>query len=154
MNYSNQVTSDHPLASRYQKLIDVILKNEGARTTPFGVEVAIDLDQYEIETNRGVNRDNTMDFTVGLTNRQMLLVEAKLRVKKPENLSKNELERKIIHSKDILIEHGVPIAKEKVFLFNEDVIRQARYYISRLFQNNTNLRIYTIQEFKNKTFNP
>jgi len=154
MNYSSQVTSDHPLAHRYQKLIDVILKNEGARTTPFVAEVAIDIDQYEIEKNRGIKRDNTMDFTIGLTNRQMLLVEAKLRVKKPGNLSKNELGRKIIHSKEILIGHGVPVAKEKVFLFNEDVIGQARFYISRLFQNNTNLKVYTIQEFKNNIFNP
>lgn len=152
MTYSEQTTSNHPLAHRYQKLIDTVLKNEGARNTPFTTEKCIDLDQLEIDLSRGQDRDKTMDFMIGLTSKQMLLVEAKLNVKSPNNLGKKELEEKIRHTKEILIEREVSIAKEKVFLFDDHVIGKARYYISQLFQKNPNVKIYTVKEFKEIVF--
>lgn len=152
MTYSEQITSNHPLAHRYQKLIDTVLKNEGARTTPFNTEICIDLDQFEIDLNRGQDRDKTMDLMIGLTSKQMLLVEAKLNVKSPNNLGKKELVEKIRHTKEILVEQELSIAKEKVFLFNDKVIGKARYYISQLFQKNPNVKVYTVQEFKENIF--
>ncbi len=153
MTYSEEHTISCPLDSRYKKLLNAILIKEGARNTPFTTEIGIDLDQFEVDRNRGVgNQNNTMDFCIGLTTREMLLVEAKLRVVDPRNLKKTELENKIRHSKDLLIEHGRPIAREKIFLFGSSVIPRARHHLSQLFSNNPNVLVYTVQEFKDLCF--
>lgn len=152
MTYSEPNTISHPLAARYQKLVNVILITEGARTTPFTAEIGIDLDQCEIENNIDGNRDNTMDFCIDLASREMLLVEAKLRVKDPRNLKKSELENKIRHSKALLIESRSIVAREKVFLFDKSVVVRARYQLSQLFSNNPNVLVYTVQDFKNNCF--
>jgi hypothetical protein len=134
-----------------------MLIKEGARNTPFTTEKGIDLDQYEVDKNIGGNRDNTMDFCFGLTTKEMLLVEAKLRVTEPRNLKKADLERKIRHSKDLLNEHQRTVAKQKVFLFNQSVVNVAKHHIlSPLFKNNpnviANLLVYTVQDFKDNCF--
>lgn len=152
MTYSEQTTTNHPLAHRYQKLIDTVLKNEGARATPFTTEKCIDLDQFEVDNRRGTNRENTMDFCIGLDDRKMLLVEAKLRVTELRNLGKTELVEKIRHSLDILNQYDFQPAKQNVFLFSENKIGQARSHVKRLFQNSPNLYIFSVQEFKENIF--
>ena len=152
MTYSEEHTLSCPLEARYKKLVRVILDNEGARNTPFTTEKGIDLDQYEVEKSRGGNRDNTMDFCIGLTTRELLLVEAKLRVKDPRNLKKTELESKIRHSKELLVESERTVAKQKVFLFDNSVVARARHHLAKLFSNNPNLLVYTVQEFKENCF--
>lgn len=146
MTYSENVTTSHPLAQRYQILLDAALRKEGARNTPFTTEKCIDLDKYETERSRGRDKGKSMDFMTGLSNRQMLLIEAKLEVKEPINLKKAELEGKIRQSLDILREHEYEIAREKVFLFSADKIGRARSHVSKLFNNNPNLKIFTVQE--------
>ena len=146
MTYSETVTTSLPLAQRYQVLLNTALQNEGAKRTPFTTEKCIDLDKYETDRSRGGNKGKSMDFTLGLTNKQMLLIEAKLDVKKPTNLTRGELEGKIKQSKECLLEYEIAIAKEKVFLFSTDKIGQARSHVSKLFNNNPNLRIWTVQE--------
>lgn len=157
MTYSEEHTLSCPLHARYKKLVHAILINEGARSTPFTSEKGIDLDQYEVEKNRGGNRDNTMDFCVGLTTRELLLVEAKLNVAKPHNIGKAHLENKIRHSVELLQELDLTVAKQKVLLFDKSVVNVAkRHIITTLFKNNpnvtANLLVYTIQEFNENCF--
>jgi hypothetical protein len=152
MTYSEEHTISCPLHGRYKMLVRDILIKEGARNTPFTSEQGIDLDQYEVDRNRGGNRDNTMDFCVGLTTRELLLVEAKLRVKDPRNLKKAELASKIRHSKELLVEYERTVAKQKVVIFDNSVIARARHHVAQLFSNNPNLLVYTVQEFKENCF--
>lgn len=157
MTYSEEHTLSCPLHARYKKLVSAILINEGARSTPFTTEKGIDLDQYEVEKNRGGNRDNTVDFCIGLTTQELLLVEAKLNVAKPQNIGKTHLENKIRHSVELLRELDLTVAKQKVLLFDKSVVNVAkRHIITTLFKNNpnatANLLVYTIQEFKENCF--
>lgn len=158
MTYSEEHTISCPLDARYKKLLNAILIKEGARNTPFTTEKGIDLDQYEVDRNRGgINQDRTMDFCVGLTTREILLVEAKLNVSNPLNIGKAHLENKILHSKDLLTQQGRSTAKQKVFLFDKSVVNVAkRHIITTLFKNNpnvtANLLVYTVQEFKENCF--
>jgi len=158
MNYSEEHTLNCPLDARYKKLLHTILTKEGARNTPFTTEKGIDLDQYEVDRNRGRgNQDNTMDFCIGLTTREILLIEAKLGVDKPRNIGRAHLENKIRHSAELLREHGSTVAKQKVLLFDKSVVNVAkRHIITTLFKNNpnvtANLLVYTVQEFKENCF--
>jgi hypothetical protein len=158
MTYSEEHTISCPLDARYKKLLNAILIKEGARNTPFTTEKGIDLDHYEIDRNRGgINQDRTMDFCIGLTTREMLLVEAKLNVSKPRNIGKAHIENKIRHSAELLREHGLIVAKQKVFLFDKHFVNEARHHIIRiLFKNDpnvtANLKVYGVQEFKENCF--
>lgn len=158
MTYSEEHTISCPLYARYNKLLNAILIGEGARNTPFTAEKGIDLDQYEVDRNRERgNQDNTMDFCIGLTTREMLLVEAKLDSNEPRNIGKAHLENKIRHSGELIREYGLTVAKQKVLLFNKPVVNVAkRHIITTLFKNNPNvtasLHIYSVQEFKDNCF--
>lgn len=156
MIYSNTQTINHPLSISYQKALvelDVLLCKEGAKKVYFGKEVVVlDLDKVEIiYKSKCGNRCETMDFCMGLTSNKMLLVEIKLRVVQPKNLKKKDLEDKIRYSKDLLGEN-VPIAKDKVFIFSDKIIDVARRNLSSLFNNNPNLKVCTINEFRNRYF--
>lgn len=115
-------------------------------------EIVLDMDKVEIINKTGYgSRQETMDFCMGLQCKQMLLVEAKFRVVKPGNIKKSDLENKIRYSKNLLGQE-IPIAKEKVFLFHHQTIEIAKRYLARLFNNNPNLNVLTINEFKDKYF--
>lgn len=153
MKYSKEVTKSHPLSIRYSQQavisLNVLLKKEGARKCPFTQEEVLDLDEIEvILKSKCDGRCETMDFCIGLVSRQMLLVEAKFRVVQPRNLKKRDLEDKIRYSK-CLLGHEIPIAREKVFLFADKTVDVAKRYLARLFNNNPNLIVCTIDEFKN-----
>lgn len=152
MNYSKEVTKSHPLSIRYSQQaiisLNVLLKKEGARKCPFTQEEVLDLDKIEvILKSKCSSRCETMDFCIGLVTRQMLLVEAKLRVVEPRNLKKGALEDKIRYSKALLGQE-IPITREKVFLFTDKTVDIAKRHLARLFNNNPNLIVCTIDEFK------
>ena len=124
MNYSEEHTLNCPLDARYKKLLHTILTKEGARNTPFTTEKGIDLDQYEVDRNRGRgNQDNTMDFCIGLTTREILLIEAKKEGKYfelPKNKNKNELRRFII-TEELLTNKEIEKALMQVKAYAEDL---------------------------------
>ena len=84
---------------------------------------------------------------MGLVGHQILLVEAKLRVVEPRNLKKRDLEDKIRYSK-CLLGQEIPITREKVFLFTDKTVDIAKRHLARLFNNNPNLIVCTVDEFK------
>ena len=156
MTYSNCQTRNHPLAIKYNskilELLNELLINEGAKKEYFNDEIVLNIGKLEIiEKTKCASRCKTMDFCIGLSSSQMLLVEVKLNVSNPVNVGKKDLEDKIRYSK-ILLGEDIPIAREKVFIFNDRVLDHARRHISRLFSNNPNLKIYTINEFRDLYF--
>lgn len=156
MNYSKETTFSHPLSKKYNQhaliLLNELLKKEGAKKDFFNEEIVLNLDEVEkkLKTNCG-DKCETMDFCMGLSSNQMLLTELKLKVFKPQNLEKKKLENKIRYSKCLLGEE-IPVLKDKVFLFNDQVIEIARRILARLFNNNPNLKVYTVNEFKDIYF--
>ena len=153
MIYSKTVTINHPLAKKHSQSIVVPLstlieREGGGRKNLFEDDPILDIDALEVKNKRGVgDRHETMDFSMGLSSQQMLLVEVKLRVSNPRNIRKSDLENKIKYSKSLL-EQETPIAKEKAFLFNDKVVSIARGHLARLFNNNPHLKVYTLTGFK------
>jgi len=153
MRYSKSITEKHPLAEKYLEKIGVLLKNEGMTKNPFTDENAIDLEACENDKKLSQPQPR-MDFAIGLESNNMLLVEAKLNVTKSVNLSDGELKKKVQYSKSLLNDKywEIPVAQEKVFLFHERYIQRAKHEIKQRLGSNPQIRIYTVQEFKEKTF--
>ena len=96
--------SQQPSPRNYIYSIETILHKDYKKLscTEFSDKYAWDADAYEIACKKGTKRDETVDFVVGLENGQLLMVEAKLDVENVTNL-KGEVERKISHTKSILV---------------------------------------------------
>ena len=157
MKYSKDVTINHPISSRYKRhLIELneLMRREGANRDYFNNDTpVIDLDAIEKSKRTGFAKE-TMDFSIGLShnhNRQMLLVEAKIRVANSNNLNKSELSDKIKHSKELLT-HEITISKDMIFLFQEKIIQKAKHTLLRHFNNNPNFKACTISQFKEEYF--
>lgn len=155
--YCRETTLSHPLTATHPKAViqlNTLLKREGSGKVPFADEIVIDLDEAEVINKTGKSgRESTMDFCIGLSCRQMLLVEAKLRVAKPTNLGRSELDNKVNYSKHLL-GHEIPIAKDTVVLFNNKVVEQAKRHLARLYSNKSQIQALTIADFKNRYFFP
>lgn len=156
MKYSKETTERHPLFIKYKdkaiNLLNLILKAEGVKKEYFSHEECLNLDEIEVllKTNIG-SRSATMDFCMGLTSKQLLLVEVKYKAQNPSNLRRKELEDKMKYSKQLL-GISISIAKEKVFIFNDKVKGRAYNHLGRLFSNSPNIKVHTVEEFRDKYF--
>ncbi len=162
MKYCELTTCNHPISNRFKKqieLLNTIFKAEGCTIKFFESEKAINLDEVEIElcrNNRG--RQATMDLTIGISregkNSQMLLVELKLKVENPTNISKSDLETKIRRSIEIL-GHEIPIHDTKIIIFDDKQISVAKSWISRMFGKSPRpiISVKTTKELKAEYFN-
>lgn len=95
--------SGNSIMEKSVEYIKDILNKEGykAKKNFFNQEIALNLDMVESSTRKGFLRNKTVDFVVGLEKDWLLLVEAKLKVKKMENIAK-DIHNKISHSRDML----------------------------------------------------
>lgn len=145
----NNAINDYVLGNRIMeksvKSIKEILRNEKCRDKhKFSDEMALDLDQVEVETKRGTSdRNNTIDFVVGLENKQLLLVEAKFEVQNVSNIVSDFMD-KLIHSKRILTNNPNirSIYKKEIILLSK-----------KNFQQNYN-RLRTMLASKSRTTEP
>lgn len=149
--YSLHTTLSHPLVCRLGDRIlerfDNILRSEGYASFIENGNMVINLDRAERLLRPNASSYNeTMDFSIGLSPTQMLMVELKLRVSVPSKIKAKALEDKIKYSKSLL-GSDVAISKERVFIFKKEVAAQARNHISRLFRNKGNYRTLTVEEF-------
>ena len=99
---SNYVSGDSVMENAVKPIKEILDKEKCKEKHNFTYEQALDLDQVEIENRRGTSdRGNTVDFVVGLENKQLLLVEAKFEVKNVANIVTDFID-KLCHSKRIL----------------------------------------------------
>lgn len=126
---------------------DTLLKDEGYSSKFINGSPVINLDKTERLARPNASAYNeTMDFAMGLVSAQMLMVELKLRVNSPAKIKLKDLEDKIKYSK-ALLGSDIAISKDRVFIFKDGIVAQARNYISRLFRNKGNYKTFTVQEF-------
>jgi len=143
--YSPTKTLEHPIASKYPRCVENIcdiVKEEGATSTNFSDEKAINIDKVERALIQQEQRDplSTMDMSFAITNGKstnMVLVEMRLNYKNPENISKREIDAKIKHSKNILT-HSAVIHGCYYFVFPSKVKERAISVIRRAFSNKAN----------------
>lgn len=161
MKYCETTTINHPVSNRYPaqiESINTIFSNEGFKQGIFGEERAMNLDKIEIELCKGkCSLQPTMDFAIGLSkegkNCQILLVELKLNVNVPSNVTKKEIDDKIRHSVEVL-SHTPQIYTEKYILFRKEKIAVAKSYMSRLYGKPPKplLQVKSPEEFKSDFF--
>jgi len=159
--YCEESTKAHFLAHAFSNQIQQIselLKEEGAKHTPFNNELAFNLDEIESElaSREKRNKRNTMDMAccvIKSKKKQALLTEIKLKVKNERNIGAEELKQKIAGSKTILSKDiNIQIHQTHLFIFNEKVKQRAQYRIRSLFADNPNYKVLSVGEFYQSYF--
>jgi hypothetical protein len=161
MKYCKETTEQHPVCEHYPdalELLNDIFNTEGLSRRLFDKENGINLDKIETKRCTGkTGRQATMDFAIGISQNgrknQMLLVELKLRIKNPGNISKKEIEAKITHSTEIL-SHQPPISKEQIIIFGDNQLETAKWRMARLYGKppKMNIVVKSSKDFLNEYF--
>lgn len=150
-------TSENQIMSQSLEPIKKILQDEKCKEKgiKFTNELALDLDNVEIEMKKGTSSDesNTVDFVVGLENKHLLLVEAKFEAKNMNNIA-SEIPKKIKHSKEILISNTkfTNIYSKIIILLNSDNFQQNKRKLLNLLDNKISYSPMKVNEFYNTFF--
>lgn len=96
---------------------------------------ALDMDRYEAEICHG-QADSTADSVIGVmtcnnkktSNPRLLLVELRMNYRSADTLSKQSMERKVVHTKQLL-GSDFPINPTSLFVFTDHVAPQARHWV-------------------------
>lgn len=157
--YDEAVLMCHPFAQQWNgcclKTWVELLKREGCKQqTPFKKEKALDLDDVEkrLATQKS-GKESTVDFVMGLSDKTLLMIEAKLNVKAAQNISATEIRSKINHSKALLRQGwDANIATPVVVLFNDVVCSRAKNELKRKFAANPNVVIASVRDLHERFF--
>lgn len=134
--YDNNTLKRHSLYSQCKTSLNDISIRDYGKGCYFDVQIeCLDMDTYETAICHG-QPDCTVDAVIGIAdcnnkqknNFRLLLVELRLDYKSANNLSKSNLESKVTHTK-ALLGAEVPINKESVYVFSDDVAERARHWV-------------------------
>lgn len=139
----------------YVSLSDLLIREGAPKKIPDckGTILVIDVDQWEIEQAKQQRRclNSTMDFVALLSNKRMLLVDAKFRVKTNELNSSfiQSIKAKLTYTKPLFYAH-LPIHEKIILLFQTDKVEQCRNRIVRLMNNRSGIEVMNIADFYEK----
>ncbi len=160
--YNCKITIEHKLALKFSDSIENIhdiIVSEGGKNSPFKNQNQVCINIDKVEKNRAKkekrNAYKTMDTSFAISygkKNEMVLCEYKLNYKKPENISKSELDEKIKNSKDLL-GNEPNIHSVYIFVFSTKIKSQALNKIRRLNSNKKNFNVVDINELKELYFN-
>ena len=112
-----------------------------------------DVDRWEIAQARRQHRclNSTMDFVALLSNKKMLLVDAKFRVETNELNSSfiQDIKAKLVYTKPLFYTH-LPIHEKVILLFQTKKVEQCRNRIRRLMNNKSDIEVMDIAYFYEK----
>ncbi len=153
--YNKKCTIEHELACRYRESIEKIgdvINEEGEKNTQFTNQICLNIDKVEklLAKKEKRNANKTMDTTFAISSgkkHEMLLCEYRLNYKKPENISKKDLNDKISYSKSLLGNQPA-VHNVYIFVFNTKIKAQALNKIRRIFSNKNTVSVVDIQELK------
>lgn len=117
---------------------------------------ALDMDRYEAEICHG-QADSTADSVIGVmtcdnkttSNPRLLLVELRMNYKSADTLSKQSMERKVAHTKQLL-GLDLPINSTSLFVFTDHVAPQARHWVEARKREGGEIRnfeVLSVSEF-------
>lgn len=136
----------------YVSLTDLLIREGAPKKIPDCKRtiLVIDVDQWEIEQAKRQHRclNSTMDFVALLSNKRMLLVDAKFRVKTNELNSSfiQSIKAKLTYTKPLFYAH-LPIHEEIILLFQTDKVEQCRTRIRQLMSNKSGIEVMDISRF-------
>ncbi len=134
--YNNRYLKKHSLYAKCHDALNKIATKDSSCDHYFDPNIdCLDIDKYEVSVGNGQQK-KTADTVIAvsrcdnkkLSDSCLLLVELRLRYKNACNLSKHELEEKVIHTKELLGAE-LPINKESIFVFTDKVAPQAKFVI-------------------------
>lgn len=142
---NNSYLQQHPLWQNYNTTLQEIAERDYPGESYFSKMSrvdAIDLDKFEASQHKN-SMDSTADATIGIAldkvenkfiNSAYLIVELRMGYKSLNNLSLEELNKKIDNSKSILNKdtQSCKIYESYYFIFTDSLAPQAKNYISRL----------------------
>lgn len=148
--------SEDPIMFNSLELIKDILISEKCKDNniKFTEELGLNLDKVESKKQRGTSFcDNTVDFVVGLTNKQLLLVEAKFEAKNMEKIA-NEIHKKIKHSKELLVSNPkfVSLYDKKIILLDSEKFEQNKRKLMNYLNNDVSFHPATTTDFYTNFF--
>ena len=153
--YNNDFLKRHSLYRHCASILNAISERDYPKKNYFDTRIeCLDMDTYEKKC--GGNADCTVDAVIGVSNcvnkvtssHRLLLVELRMLYVNANNLSKTELEQKVIHTKDLLGSE-LSIDKNNIFVFTDNVAPQARSFITRLMQGSKYLIVWSVSDFRN-----
>ncbi len=154
------VSTTKSIISQFQSTclqdINQIIVSEGGKNPPFTKEIAVNLDQYEVENAKKSkrNRYHTMDMVFAVidhNSKYIILTELRLKYRNVNNLRKSELVQKINDSKQI-IGYSITFFSTYYFIFKNNLVQQASNKLRRLFLNKSNYVAINIYDLKSKFF--
>lgn len=99
--------------------------------------IVIDMDAVETAISQKAKKalDCSMDMSFALTNGSiinMMLVELKLNVVQPAQLSREKLDKKAYSSAQILSQGSIPIFPTHIFIFKDEKVKECRSRLNRM----------------------
>lgn len=153
--YSASITDASKVAQThtqsYQQIADIVKKEKCKDKTQFSNEKAIYLELVELELAKGKRATcPIVDFTFGIkrdNSKKYRLIEAKFDVDDLKNINVKNIRDKVSHSKDVMIEDGLPVENGAVVLINKSkIVEQQKNWFSRRLQPFGNYQIMTIDD--------
>ena len=149
------VSGDSIMIKAVKPIKEILYDEKCKEKHNFSKELALNLDQVEILRQMGTsNREKTVDFVVGLENKQLLLVEAKFQVDNVANIVSDFVD-KLNHSKRILT--GNPnfrnFYKKNIILLSQIKFQQNYHKLRTMLAGKSNTtEPQTISTFYNTFF--
>lgn len=152
--YNNAIVEKHSAYSKARSTLQSVSEKDYGNTYQFDPEIkCIDGDKFIGDKLKSV------DAIIGISdyksnrceNPHLLLVELRMDYESGKTLSKSALEQKVFHSKNFLGAE-LPINNYSVFVFNDQVINQAKRRFSDWSKEGGGIRYckaYSVTEFNN-----
>ena len=157
--YNNEYLQHHPLANYCLSTLNAVSERDYPGKNYFKSEIkCLDIDKYERENAYG-ERSCTADAVIGISTcknkelsaHRVQIIELRIDFKSSKNLRKDELENKVIHTKELL-GTSLPIDTQSIFVFSEKVAPQARHWVESKKHEGGEIRFckaYSVQDFQN-----
>lgn len=154
--YNNEYLRRHRLYSVCPSTLNNISERDYPHKKYFSEKIeCLDIDTYE-KKNRRVNPDCTVDAVIAVSdysaqkntfNSRLLLVELRMGYKSANGLSKSQMEKKVLHTMD-LIGHELHVENKKVFIFTNEVAPQARSLVNSLLHEGGEIKNFVVWSVK------
>lgn len=137
--YNNKVVQRHSFYPLCKSTLNDVSNRDYPNTDFFNPDIeCLDMDTYEKNILRRDQPNHTVDAVIGIANYEnnhahnsrLLLVELRINYKSVSNISKSEIEGKVTHTK-ALLGGEICINKESIFIFNNELISQAKWWFNR-----------------------
>lgn len=157
--YNNDFLKRHSLYRHCASTLNAVSERDYPNKNYFDAHIeCLDMDTYEKKCCSG-NAECTVDAVIGISkcdnkvtsSHRLMLVELRMLYINAANLSKSELEQKVNHTKDLLGSE-LPIYKNNVFVFANNVAPQARSVMSSLMRGSKHLQtfiVWSVTDFSN-----